>query len=235
MGLLHTLPALPSANVKKGLLRSGCIQAGFFLGFPFPSCAQAAVGSLSCPPGGGKSWEELLPHPFHPCSLPSSNPQKTPTGALCAAGGADSPPVCPSRPWGVLVLVTASHHTNPCWAVTEASLLPAPAFPPQMQGPREPRAAGVHPGDPEPHQRAAERLLRDGGLSAKEERVRGASQSLFQRDLGQQGSAGARVLPWLILSLPEELLGEAEGWEVAAALGSCPQGQILHLHPWREP
>lgn len=75
-GLLHVLPALPSANVKKGLLRSGCTQAVFFLGFPFPSCAQAAVGSLSCPPGGGKSWEELLPPPFHPCSLPSSNPQK---------------------------------------------------------------------------------------------------------------------------------------------------------------
>lgn len=64
-GLLHVLPALPSANVKKGLLRSGCIQAGFFLGFPFPSCALAAVGSLSCLPGGGRaaapSLSPLLP------------------------------------------------------------------------------------------------------------------------------------------------------------------------------
>lgn len=99
-GLLHVLPALPSANVKKGLLRSGCTQAVFFLGFPFPSCAQAAVGSLSCPPGGGKSCCTI---PFTPAPFPPATPKKTPAGALRAAGGADSPPVCPSRPWGVLV------------------------------------------------------------------------------------------------------------------------------------
>lgn len=44
-----------------------------------------------------------------------------------------------------------------------------------MQSPCESGTGGVHPRDPEPYKREAERFLRDGGLSAKEERVRGAS------------------------------------------------------------
>lgn len=59
--------------------------------------------------------------------------------------------------------------------VTEAVLMPAPVFPPQMQSPHESRTGGVRPRDPEPNKREAERFLRDGGLSAKEEWVRGAS------------------------------------------------------------
>lgn len=62
-------------------------------------------------------------------------------------------------------------------AVTEPILMPVPVLPPQMQDPRESRTARLRPGDPEPDQRETECFLRDGGLPAKEERVRGAPRS----------------------------------------------------------
>lgn len=90
-------------------------------------------------------------------------------GAHPAEGVMDLPPDRLPCPWGVLVQSGVPAGPD---CLTGTVLMPAPVFPPQMQSPRQPRTGGVHPGDPEPDKRAAERFLRDGGLPAEEERVR---------------------------------------------------------------